>query len=97
MTPRAELLNALCDLIRVVTRTLLLDDEIMSPHCPNRGMTGNLGYLIEGHAGIVGDVDIARPKLPKLDVQAGSLPDRFSGLRQPSRCSLTGAPGEDQL
>lgn len=60
-------------------------------------MTGNLGYLIEGHAGIVGDVDIARPKLPKLDVQAGSLPDRFSGLRQPIRCSLSAATGKNEL
>src|SRR6516164_10955679 len=69
----------------------------MAFYCPNGGVAGDPGYLIKGHAGIVGHIDIARSKLPKLDVQAGTPSYRSPSLRQPIRCSLTGAPGEDEL
>ena len=35
-------------------------------------MAGDPGYLIEGHPGIVGHIDVAGPKLPKFDIEAGA-------------------------
>jgi tetratricopeptide (TPR) repeat protein len=78
-TLSTELLKALGDLVGVVA----LNDQVMPLHGPNRGVLGDAGYLVERHAGIVGHIDIAGAELPQFDVQAGALPYRSPGCRQP--------------
>ncbi len=55
----------------------------MPPDGLQRCVLGKLGNLLLGHPQIIRDIDKARSKVTKLDVNIGPFADGIPGLRQP--------------